>query len=139
MTAFFRGLWLIVSLELRQRVRGVAWYVLLGVFVVLVAVVTLLLWLATGGGDSSGWIFSTVVYFVLLLGTLVTPALSGNAINGERDAGTLATTQVTLITTTQLVLGKFLAAWLIALAFLAASAPCSCALRQASSRTRRPP
>ena len=67
--------------------------------------------------------FSTIVFFVLLLGTLVSPALSGNAINGERDAGTLATTQVTLITTAQLVIGKWLAAWLTALAFLAASLP----------------
>ena len=68
-------------------------------------------------------VFSVVVFFVLLLGTLVSPALSGNAINGERDAGTLATTQVTLITTAQLVIGKWLAAWLTALAFLAASVP----------------
>ena len=59
----------------------------------------------------------------LLLGTLVTPALSGNAVNGDRDNGTLATTQVTLISTPQLVLGKFLAAWITALAFLVAALP----------------
>jgi ABC-type transport system involved in multi-copper enzyme maturation permease subunit len=63
------------------------------------------------------------VYFVLGLGTLVAPALSGNAINGDRDAGTLATTQVTLVTTWQLVLGKFFAAWVSALAFLLVSVP----------------
>ena len=77
------GIGVIVSLELRQRVRGRAWYVLLGVFF----------------------------------------ALGGNAINGERDAGTLATTQVTLITTGQIVIGKFLAAWITALGFLAVSVP----------------
>jgi ABC-type transport system involved in multi-copper enzyme maturation permease subunit len=122
--AFFSGLWLVITLELRQRVRGVAWYVLLGIFMLLVGIVTFLLWLATSAWLSGGGgVFSTIIFFVLLLGTLVSPALSGNAINGDRDAGTLATTQVTLITTGQLVLGKFLAAWITALAFLAAAVP----------------
>lgn len=121
---FSTGLWLIVTLELRQRVRGVAWYVLLGVFVLLVAAVTILLWLSTSAWETGGGgVFSTVIFFVLLLGTLVSPALSGNAINGDRDIGTLATTQVTLISTAQLVLGKFVAAWITALAFLAAAVP----------------
>ncbi|TFD57239.1 ABC transporter permease [Cryobacterium suzukii] len=121
---FLTGLWLIVTLELRQRVRGVSWYVLLGVFMLLVGIVTFLLWLATSAWLSGGGgVFSTIIFFVLLLGTLVSPALSGNAINGDRDAGTLATTQVTLISTGQLVLGKFLAAWITALAFLAAALP----------------
>lgn len=121
---FWGGLWLIVTLELRQRVRGVAWYVLLGVFFVIVGLVTVLLWFATNALDSGGGgMFSTIIFFVLLLGSLVSPALSGNAINGDRDSGVLATTQVTLITTWQLVLGKFVAAWLTALAFLAAALP----------------
>lgn len=134
MSPFLSGLGVVLSLELRQRVRGVAWYVLLGIFIALVALVTGGIWLATVGfstlngddvGDSAsgGAIYSTIVYFVLLLGTLVAPALSGNAINGDREAGTLATTQVTLITTWQLIIGKFLAAWITALAFLAAALP----------------
>ncbi len=117
-------MWLIVTLDLKQRVRGVAWYVLLGVFVLLVTIVTVLLVLATNAwDDGGGGVFSTIVFFVLLLATLVSPALSGNAINGEREAGTLATTQVTLVSTAQLVVGKWVAAWLTALAFLAASLP----------------
>ncbi|PRY65035.1 ABC-type transport system involved in multi-copper enzyme maturation permease subunit [Glaciihabitans tibetensis] len=129
MNAFLSGTQVILSLELRQRVRGTAWYVLLGIFVVLVAIVTILLSIALtgfgvmGSGDAGGNIYSAIIYFVLLLGTLVAPALSGNAINGDRDAGTLATTQVTLVTTGQIVVGKFLAAWITALAFLAASVP----------------
>lgn len=124
MTGFLQGLWLVVTIDLRQRTRTVAWYVLLGVFVLLVLAVTVLLVFATdalfaGGGG----VFSTIVFFVLLLGTLVSPALSANAINGERDSGTLATTQVTLVSTTQIVLGKWLAAWITALAFLAAAVP----------------
>jgi ABC-type transport system involved in multi-copper enzyme maturation permease subunit len=125
MTTWLSGVGVVLGLELRQRVRGKAWYILLGIFTLLVALVTLLLWLSLGtlGGDTAGGIFSTLIFFVLLLGTLVSPAVSGNAINGDRAAGTLATTQVTLITTWQLVLGKFLAAWISALAFLAAAVP----------------
>ncbi|MFD3446307.1 ABC transporter permease [Microbacteriaceae bacterium 4G12] len=124
MTSYLSGIGIVLALELRQRVRGVAWYVLLGVFVALVALVTVLLWLTAGASDGlGGFLFSGILFFVLLLGTLVAPALSGNAINGDRDAGTLATTQVTLLTTGQLVLGKFLAAWLTALAFLLVSLP----------------
>ena len=129
MTAFFSGVGVVLSLELRQLVRGTAWYVLLAVFVALLALVTVLLSYAftgfgsMGQGVAGGGIYSTIIYFVLLLGTLVAPALSGNAINGDRDAGTLATTQVTLVTTGQIVIGKFLASWITALAFLAASVP----------------
>ena len=115
----------VVDLELRQRVRSVAWYVLLGVAAVVLAAVTLLL-LATAGAfgrDGGGQVVAVVVYLVLLLGTLVTPALSGAAVNGDRDAGTLATTQITLVGTWQLLLGKFLAAWTAALAFLAVASP----------------
>lgn len=128
MTAFLRGLWVVAEIELRQRVRGVAWYVLIGLFAGLLLLVTVILAVAlapfSGGVSTAGsTIYSTVIYFVLLLCSLVVPALSGNSVNGDREAGTLATTQVTLITTPQLVLGKFLAAWLSAIAFLVVSIP----------------
>lgn len=115
----------VVDLELRQRVRSTAWYVLLGISAVLLLAVTLLLLATAGifGRDGGPQAVSAIVFFVLLLGTLVTPALSGGAINGDRDAGTLATTQVTLIRGWQLVLGKFLAAWTASLAFLAVAVP----------------
>ena len=126
MSAFLSGIGVIVGLELRQRVRTVAWYVLLGVSGLLVLIVTVVLSLslgAFGNDDVGGAVFSALIFFVLLLGTLVSPAVSGNAVNGDRDAGTLATTQVTQASAGQLVLGKFLAAWLTALAFLAVSVP----------------
>jgi ABC-2 type transport system permease protein len=117
-------MWTIASLELQQRVRGVSSYVLLGVFVAVILVVTIFTTLGTGETDSPGaMLYSLIVFFVLLLGTLVVPALSGNAINGDREEGTLATTQVTLVTSSQLVLGKLLAAWITALGFLIAALP----------------
>jgi ABC-type transport system involved in multi-copper enzyme maturation permease subunit len=124
--AWIDGVRVVLLLELMQRVRGVAWYILLGVYFLIVGLVTVLTWIAAslgGGGDAGDTIYSVVVYFVLLLASLVTPALSGNSVNGDRDAGTLATTQVTLVTTGQIIVGKFLAAWLGALAFLVASVP----------------
>ena len=115
-------MWTIASIELQQRVRGAAWYVLLGIFVFVVLIVTVFTTIATANSDAPGAVLSSlIVYFVLLLGTLVVPALSGNAINGDREAGTLATTQVTLVTTSQLVIGKLLAAWITALGFLVAA------------------
>jgi len=122
---FFSGIGTVLRLELLQRVRTRAWYILLGVFFAVVGVVTVLLVLALSAfGDAvGGGVLSTIIYFVLLLGTLVTPALSGNAVNGDRADGTLATTQVTQIGTWQLILGKFLAAWISALAFLATAVP----------------
>jgi ABC-2 type transport system permease protein len=128
MSEFLTGVGVIFSLEMRQRLRGVAWYVLLGVFFAILLLVTVLTSIVVFTSDASGQsvggpVFSLVIYFVQLLGVLVAPAMSGNAINGDREAGTLATTQVTLITTGQLILGKFLAAWVTGLGFLAVSVP----------------
>jgi ABC-type transport system involved in multi-copper enzyme maturation permease subunit len=53
----------------------------------------------------------------------VSPTLSGNAINGDRDAATLAPVQVTLATTGEILLGKFLAAWTTGLAFIVVAIP----------------
>lgn len=125
--SWFGGVGVIIGLELRQRVRGVSFYVLLGLFVVLMLLVSVPLGILTGTGDSfgagGGSYYSVIIYFVLLLGTLIVPALSGNAVNGDRDAGTLATTQVTLVGAGQIIVGKFLAAWITALAFLLVSVP----------------
>jgi len=114
----------VMGIELRQRVRSLGWYVLLGVFAVLligILVLSFASFALSGGGD--GWFFSLVIMLVLLLVLLVSPTLSGSAVNGDRDAATLAPVQVTLVTTTEIVLGKFLAAWISGLAFLVVALP----------------
>lgn len=114
----------IIGIELRQRVRSVGWYVLLGIFALILLGIMVLslaafsLW--TGGNE---WFFSLVIMLVLLLVLLVSPTLSGSAVNGDRDAATLAPVQVTLATTTEIVVGKFLAAWISGLAFLVVAVP----------------
>lgn len=122
---WMRLLGVVIGLELRQRVRSVAWYVLLGVVGLVVGGIALLLFLALEGWQQEvgAIIFSTVIFLALLVVTLVTPALSGNAINGDRESGTLAATQLTQVTAAQLVLGKVLASWVASLGFVAVCVP----------------
>lgn len=115
----------IVRLELTQRTRSIAWYVLLGVFALLLLIVTALSFLAYSymPQQQGSAIYSTIVYITLLLIVLVSPTLSGNSINGDRDAATLAPVQVTLATTAEILIGKFLAAWVTGLAFVVVAIP----------------
>ena len=101
---------------------------LLGIFALLLLIVSVLLTIVTGLSSGLGisrgprsFVRSSIS--CCCSAGLVAPALGGNTINGDRDTGTLATTQITLITTPQLVLGKFVAAWLSALAFLVVALP----------------
>lgn len=127
----------VVVLEMKQRLRSRGWYIMLGIWFVVIAIVTWLTWLAWNASmearrsvavmspqDGAGsMIFEVVLAFVLLFALLVAPALSANAINGDRAGGTLAILQITLLTPGQILWGKFCAGWLAALAFLATSTP----------------
>lgn len=125
-----RGLWLVTSLELRQRIRSVRWYVALAVWtVVLLGIGGLGLapTLYTAQWDSlepvAAVIFSLQVILVLFAMLLVVPALSAGSINGDRTAGTLATLQASLLSPVEIVLGKLLAGFLTGLAFLVLALP----------------
>ncbi|WP_258567106.1 ABC transporter permease [Microbacterium sp. Se5.02b] len=128
---------IIARLELTQRLRSVGWYVLLGVFALVLLGVTGLAFAVYSWGDFVGaGVYSIVVNIVLLLVVLVSPTLSGNAINGDRDAATLAAIQVTAASTGDIMLGKLLAA--VATGVLSwrsrcLSSPCRC---WAGERTR---
>ncbi len=127
----WHGVRTVAALELRQRVRSTRWIVALIVWFVVVGGLTLLnsgainaLSSSAGASASRGpLLFSSVLMLVLGLGLLVTPTLSSTSINGDRNAGTLATLQVTLLSPAEIVLGKLLAAWAASLAFLVASLP----------------
>jgi len=125
----WHGLRTVVTLELRQRVRSTRWIVALVVWFVVVGGLTLLTTgaMSIGSTSGTGWrgpiLFGVVTALVLGLGLVVTPTLASTAINGDRAAGTLATLQVTLLTPAEIALGKLLAAWFAALAFLVVSVP----------------
>lgn len=135
--AYAAGIRNVMVLELKQRLRSRGWYIMLAIWFVLSGLVTLLTWGSWnasqqarqdfgGMADPVGpgaMIFEVVLAFVLLFALLVASALSANAINGDRAGGTLAILQVTLLRPGQILWGKFFAAWVAALAFLAASAP----------------
>jgi ABC-2 type transport system permease protein len=61
--------------------------------------------------------------FVLGLSLLVVPALTAQSVNGDRERGVLATLQVTLLSPTEIALGKLFAAWATALVFVVATLP----------------
>lgn len=127
---FWRATWIIAALELRQRRRSRTLWILGAVWFVLIGVVTAVTWsmlslnAAAMDQDVDAYpLFSLIVYFVLLFGTLVAPALSAGSISSERSGGTLATTQVTLVGTGSILAGKALASWLTGVAFLVVAAP----------------
>ncbi|WP_460797209.1 ABC transporter permease [Microbacterium sp. GXF0217] len=114
----------IARLELTQRLRSVGWYILLGVFAVLLVGITALAFMVYSWGDAIGaGVYSIVVNVVLLLVVLVSPTLSGNAINGDREAATLAAIQATAASTGDIMLGKLLAAVATGGAFLLVALP----------------
>lgn len=122
----WQGVHTVLVLELRQRVRSTRWKVALVAWFAIVALVAVLLpgIIGAGLGDDGGaWVFGLILLFVLGLGLVVSPTLSSTAINGDRNAGTLAILQVTMLGPAEIAVGKLLAGWLAALSFLAISLP----------------
>lgn len=120
------GITTVARLEIVQRVRGARWYVALAAWVLVIAGVSGLSWLGLRSSEIVGkgaTVYDVVLFFVLGLSMLVMPALTSTSINGDREHGVLATLQTTLLSPADIVLGKLLAAWLIALCFLATALP----------------
>jgi ABC-2 type transport system permease protein len=121
----------LVRSELRQRLRGKRWWLLLIIWTLVLFGLT---WLSREGAkQTQEFVFSTapigpimfgaLALFVLGLSCLVVPALTSTSINSERTNGTLAVLQSTMLRGRDIVLAKFLAALISASAFLAATVP----------------
>ena len=126
----WRGLRLVTSLELRQRLRSKRWYVALAVWTLVMMGIgelglgpTLYSAQWEDVGPIAAMVFSLQMILVLFAMLLVVPALSAGSINGDRTAGTLATLQASLLSPTEIVLGKLLAGFLTGLAFLVLALP----------------
>lgn len=123
------GIATVARQEFRLRIRAGRWKWLLGVFFLVLLGFTVLLRAALSQVSDEDLQFKgTVLYgglmlFVLGLALLVVPALAAQSVNGDRERGTLATLQVTRLTAAEITLGKFAAAWLTALVFLALTFP----------------
>jgi len=117
-------IWTIARLELMQRLRSPGWYILLGVFALVLLIVTVLALMAFSYTPTAGaGAYSVIVMLVLLLVVLISPTLSGSSINGDRDAATLASLQITLASTGDIMIGKLLAAIITGAAFLVVAVP----------------
>jgi ABC-type transport system involved in multi-copper enzyme maturation permease subunit len=120
-----QGILLVVQQEFRVRLRTGRWRWLLGAWVVAVLLFTLLLDLALADTQEPHGIplFGGLMLFVLALVLVVSPAITAQSINGDRERGTLATLQVTRLTAADIALGKLLAGWGVGLVALGLTTP----------------
>ncbi|MCA0295915.1 MAG: ABC transporter permease [Actinobacteria bacterium] len=125
------GVRTVVELELRQRIRSRRWiWALVGWFVVIGAISGLIMFTTErirseqdanfAGGPLA---FGIITYFVLGMALVIAPAFTATSINGDRNAGTLATIQATRLSALELATGKLIAAWLAAAVFLVVALP----------------
>jgi ABC-2 type transport system permease protein len=119
------GVRLVARHEFRVRLRTGRWRWLLGAWVAVVAVFTGLLHVALLTTDTAVGVplFGGLMLFVLGLVLIVSPALTAQSINGDRERGTLATLQVTRLAPVHIAVGKLVAAWCVGLAALALTLP----------------
>jgi ABC-type transport system involved in cytochrome c biogenesis permease component len=122
------GIATVARQEFRLRIRAGRWKWLLGSFFAVLLTFTALLDSSLGNltdarAGKGAILYGGLMLFVLGLALLVVPALAAQSVNGDRERGTLATLQVTLLTPAEIVLGKFVAAWGTALVFLALTLP----------------
>ncbi|MEJ6019445.1 ABC transporter permease [Corynebacterium sp. H113] len=123
----------LTQMELKQRVRSGRWRITLGIwFAVLLALTFAQLFFFDSNLSGTAGTYSrpgaanvagTTLLVVLLVGLVISPAQTATSINGDRRDGVLALVQAAPVSTWSLVLGKLLAAWIAALAFLVTSLP----------------
>lgn len=126
----------LVASELKQRIRGKKWWILLLLWTAFLTLVVALIRAASvreaafnaqfegvPNVQVGPTMFGALALFVLGLSCLVVPSLASGSINGERDRGTLAVLQASLYTNRNIALAKFLSAFISASGFIAASLP----------------
>ncbi|WP_242888896.1 ABC transporter permease [Actinomadura litoris] len=124
-----RGAALVARQEIRTRLRTGRWRVLLAVWFAVVNGLALLFRLALEADSTYRYgspgvpMFGGVLLAVLVLTLLITPALSAQSINGDRERGTLATLQVTPLAPGDIAFGKLAASWGTGLVVLLLTVP----------------
>ena len=118
------GVWTVAGLDLRTRLRG-RWRWVLATWTVLLLVLTgLVRWAVSQSGQiyDPGLnklvpdtrplgppVFGSLLMIILSLGLLVVPSFTASGINGERERGTLAVLQATLLRPWEITVGKLVA------------------------------
>ncbi|GAA2039047.1 ABC transporter permease subunit [Catenulispora yoronensis] len=129
---------LVAAHEFRMRLRTGRWKWLLGGFTAVMLAFTWFLATSLNASRDSYYngetmvhdttsigpqMFGILMLFVLGLMLIISPTLTSQSINGDRERGTLATLQVTLLSPTDIAIGKLLAGWSVGLVALALSVP----------------
>ena len=124
----------VILKELRGRMRGRQAFVLLTVYLGLIAVFIVLVYNLLGLTSSITWdpsarqgagkaIFGTVVLLELLLLSFIAPGLTAGAITSERERQTFEILRTTLLSARSLVLGKLSSALSFLLLLIIAALP----------------
>lgn len=121
----WHGVRTVAALELRQRARTSRWKVVLLIWFLVVAGLFTLTYagLTDSQAKAGRSVYDLTIFFVLGLSLLVVPSLTSTSVNGDREHGVLATLQTTLLTAGDIVLGKLLASWVVALVLTAVTLP----------------
>lgn len=131
------GVALVFRQEFLVRLRTGRWRWLMGAWVGVIFLFTVLFEMGfsasiTYYGGSSVWrgerwqgipLFGALMLFVLALALIISPALTAQSINGDRERGTLATLQVTRLSAGDIAIGKLLAGWGVGVGALVLTLP----------------
>jgi ABC-2 type transport system permease protein len=122
-----RGAALVAGQEFRIRLRTGRWRSLLGAWVLVLGLFTIFVYAALGTTSQTKArgvpLFGFLMLFVLGLVLVISPALTAQSVNGDRERGTLATLQITRLSPAQIALGKLAAGWAVGLVALALTVP----------------
>ncbi|MGH9244974.1 MAG: ABC transporter permease [Acidimicrobiales bacterium] len=110
----------VLGREVKERFRGIRGWIMLSVYLALLAAVLFLAYQAAASGSNDPFagpsaasvavvgraIFEWLVLFMVLLVLFLVPAMTSGAIAGERERQTLVPVQVTLMSPLGILLGK---------------------------------
>jgi ABC-type transport system involved in multi-copper enzyme maturation permease subunit len=129
----------VLARELRIRLRGRRAWILVTLYLLLLAVILFVVYTVESGANSSGdpfslpsptrfasvgrGIYEWILLFMLLLVLFLVPGFTSGAIAGERERQTLVPLQVTLLRPWQIVTGKLAASFAFLALLVVAAAP----------------
>jgi hypothetical protein len=125
----------VLARELKQRMRGRHVWVVITVYLALLALILRWVYVAASGTDSFNGVdvvgsatvgravFQWLLFFMLLLVCFIVPGLTAAAITGERERQTLISLQISLLRPRSIVLGKLLASLAFVVLLIVASLP----------------
>ena len=125
----------VLARELKQRMRGRHVWLVLTLYLTVLAVILRWVYVAAARDSFNGGIdllasatagraiFQWLLFFMLLLVCFIVPGLTAGAISGERERQTMVALQITLLRPRSIVAGKLLASLAFVVLLIIASLP----------------